>query len=162
MAEGIEMIDLAGKTHIVIHHSLTKDSGTVSWNAIRRFHVEQQRWNAIGYHFGVERVQDSSDAEAVEILMGRMLHETAAAVKEQTMNTRGVHVCVIGNFDEQVPLPAVWNRTVELTAFLAELLRIPTTNVQPHTLYAPYKSCPGRNWSMERFRVDVDRKRKAL
>ena len=156
------MIDLTGKTHIVIHHSLTKDSGTVSWNAIRRFHVEQQKWRAIGYHFGVERVADSSGAEYVEVLMGRMLHETAAAVKEQTMNTRGVHVCVIGNFDDETPPKAVWDRTVELVAFLAELLEVPTVNVEPHSLYAPYKSCPGKRWDMAKFRADVSRKRKTL
>jgi N-acetylmuramoyl-L-alanine amidase len=150
-------IDLSNKTHIVIHHSLTKDSGTVSWNAIRRFHVEQQKWRAIGYHFGVERVQDASGGESVEILLGRMLHETAAAVKEQSMNKKGVHVCVIGNFDDEPPPPAVWEKLVELVAFLCRLLSIPISNVQPHTLYAPYKSCPGKRFDMNRLRADVQR-----
>lgn len=156
------MIDLSHKTHVVIHHSLTKDSGSVSWGAIRTFHVEHEKWRDIGYHFGIERVADGSGKEHVEILLGRLLHDTAAAVKEQTMNTRGVHVCLVGDFDTAPPPPDVWQAAVRLVAFLCELLHVPTANVTPHTLYAPYKTCPGSKFSMERFRADVNAARPGI
>lgn len=151
------MLDLSRKTHVVIHHSLTKDSGTVSWGAIRDYHVNVQGWRDIGYHYGIELVNDK-----VEVLLGRMLHEVAAAVKESTMNTRGVHVCIVGNFDIAAPIKPVWTKAVDLTAFLCELLDIPTSNVMPHTHYAPYKSCPGTKFDMPRFRNEVSTRRRSV
>lgn len=33
----------------LIHHSGTRDSGTVSWSAIRSFHLYDRGWADIGY-----------------------------------------------------------------------------------------------------------------
>ena len=86
------------KSHLVVHHSLTADSGTVSWQAIRRYHTETNGWRAIGYHLGVEQIGDR-----YEMLAGRPLTFSAAAAKEQRMNHIGIHVCFVGNFDERPP-----------------------------------------------------------
>lgn len=137
------------KTAIVVHHSLTKDGATVSWDAIRRFHVVEQGWRAIGYHFGIERI-----GETVEVLIGRMPDDDAAAVKENGLNRTAIHVCLVGNFDEAPVPPEQWKKAVELIAWIARAFHIPTTRIYGHRDFNP-KSCPGTNFDLKAFRVDV-------
>jgi hypothetical protein len=85
---------------IVIHHSLTKDGRTVSWGAIRKYHMTEMAppMVEIGYHEGVELVDD-----AYEALMGRPWDRIGAHTLGQ--NYRSLGLCLIGNFDLEEPPP---------------------------------------------------------
>ena len=130
---------MLSRTHIVLHHSLTADSKTVSWQAIRRYHMDAMGWSDIGYHYGIELVSDRH-----EVLVGRPEHLAAAAVREQDMNRLGLHVCLVGNFDIAPPTEVMLE--VAAKSILLPLMRrhgIPLVRVVGHHLYAPYKTCPG-------------------
>ena len=143
--------------YIVIHHSLTADSGTVSWGAIRRYHVQELGWKEIGYQAGVELVGD-----AYEILLGRLSDGPGAHAKEAGMNERSFGVCLIGNFDEAPPPEPQWEKALQLVRWLQRLFGIPAANVIGHRevgllagldwTKGEYKSCPGRLFSMAEFR----------
>ncbi len=131
-------------THIMIHHSLTEDGRTVSWQAIRRYHVTEQKWLDIGYHFGIELINDH-----YEVLVGRDLDRDGAHCVG--MNAKAIGICLVGNFDAS-PVPAAqWNRAAALVRSLMKELDIPIDNVVPHRDYAP-KSCPGKLFDMASFR----------
>jgi N-acetylmuramoyl-L-alanine amidase len=133
-------------THIVIHHSLTEDSRTVSWDAIRWYHTNTNGWAKIGYQLGIELI-----GAHYEILMGRMLDEIGAHCKEGGMNRTSVGICVIGNFDDQrVPYEQM-ETLVELTKSLMHVFKIPKENVKRHCDFAPYKSCPGKMFQWSEF-----------
>ena len=83
-----------------IHHSLTKDSGTVSWNAIRHYHMNTKGWRDIGYHFGIEQV-GRLDSEAFEIFVGRPL--TMNGAHARGLNSKQIGVCMVGNYDSVAP-----------------------------------------------------------
>lgn len=144
------------KTHIIIHHSLTKDGKEVSWGAIRRYHTVDLGWRDIGYHFGIEAVGDY-----FEIIFGRWIDEDGAHCKEMNMNTVGIGICVVGNYDDQVPALGAWNKAVELVKRLIKLYDIPVENVLGHgevqrMANAPYiKTCPGKTFHMDDFRAAV-------
>src|SRR5262245_24658832 len=101
-APSADTFDMLPRTHIMLDHSLTRDGQTVSWGAIRRYHVETRGWAAIGYHYGVELVGDH-----YEVLLGRSELDPAAACPQGEMNVRALHVCCVGNFDEAPPPTAM-------------------------------------------------------
>jgi len=139
------------KTHIIIHHSLTKDSGTVSWDAIRKYHKETLGWRDIGYHFGVEQVENE-----YAIFKGRHIKEVAAAVREDRMNHVGIHICMVGNFDEIEPPIKQWQLAQYLCAILCKMYSIPVSNIMGHRDFAHYKSCPGDMFNLNFFRNGVE------
>lgn len=151
------------KSFVVLHHSLTKDSGTVSWGAIRKYHMDPAgpyKMRDIGYHFGVEMVDDRP-----EILIGRLPSEEGAHCKEMGMNTKAFGVCVVGNFDLAPPDPVTLEATRKLVRYLMWQWSIPVTNVLGHRdvgaalgfdwKKGEYKSCPGGLFDLTAFRASL-------
>lgn len=133
-------------THIVIHHSLTPDGSTASWNAIRWYHINTNGWSNIGYHLGVENISGY-----YEILLGRMLNETGAHCKEGGMNHTSLGICCVGNYDLMRVPDAMMDRLVELARSLMDTFHIPKENVKRHTDFASYKTCPGKMFQWSEF-----------
>ena len=133
-------------SHLVIHHSLTADGRTVSWDAIRWYHVHTMGWADVGYHYGVELV-----GSRYEILVGRMQNETGAHCKEGGMNASSLGVCLVGNFDAEPVPEAQLDRLVRLSRSLMDVFAIPRENVRRHSDFAAYKSCPGKLFPWSRF-----------
>lgn len=137
-----------GPSHIILHHSLTKDSGTVSWGAIRRYHTQDKWWSDIGYHFGIEDV-----GSHYEIFAGRMPDEAGAHCTHQGMNRKSVGICCVGNFDAVEPPYEQLMRCLKLVRYLSAVWGIRKENVLGHREVAlDGRSCPGRLFDMGEFR----------
>lgn len=145
--------------YIVIHHSLTKDSGSVSWGAIRDYHLKKG-WSNIGYHWGLEMVGDYP-----EILIGRFSNQNGAHAREMGMNRIGIGICVVGNYDLIPPPTQMLNRLRSLVLWLMDDFEIPVQNVIGHRdvgmmagfnwKKGEYKSCPGKLFSLSSFRQSL-------
>jgi len=133
---------------VMVHHSLTKDGDTVSWGAIRKYHVQTMGWHDIGYHMGVELVDGHFEA-----LLGRPEDEVAAACKEGHMNELALHVCFVGNFDDAPPSAALLEFGVRyvIRPWLTRY-NITPERVVGHGEYAHYKTCPGRRFDIDLLR----------
>ena len=78
---------------LIVHCSDTPDSRSVSVEDIRRWHVKDNGWSDIGYHFIIKRNGD--------IETGRPIWAIGAHCRGQ--NTNSIGVCLIGrsNFDDR-------------------------------------------------------------
>lgn len=158
--------------YIMIHHSLTPDGDTVSWNAIEAFHrswrfegrsITQEEasakihagikgveapWKDIGYHAGVERIDGKIDA-----LLGRDWSTDAAACPQGGMNTLAMHACVVGNFDLAPPDAQLIQVLVErVVRPWMHMYEIPSDHIVGHHDYNPHKTCPGTRFDLNFLR----------
>lgn len=138
--------------YIIVHHSLTKDSKTVSWSAIDRYHTKTLGWSDIGYHYGIELI-----GTEYEVLAGRMPDVRGAHCTQEGMNKKSLGVCLVGNFDKTEVPQAMWDKAVDLVKSLCNTHNISHERVLAHNQLAHYKSCPGTKFDMDKFRADLDR-----
>jgi N-acetylmuramoyl-L-alanine amidase len=122
---------------VCIHHSATKDSGTSSWEAIRRYHKDVNKWKDIGYHFGVEMVNHAPVVRA-----GRPIYEAGAHAPG--LNNTHIGICVVGNYDVQIPREDALNT---LAVLISDLAMVHHFDLSTHAIRyhrdVSIKTCPG-------------------
>lgn len=158
--------------YIVIHHSATVDGKTNDWDSIRKWHTgktgvadsKSKNYNPyivnpmfdIGYHFGIEQDQDK-----LVYRIGRPLTMTGAhAVGLNGSNPKyaGIGICVIGNFDKNIPSKAQCEMLIELCRAIQKQFSISAEKVIGHrdtyTFYKKpvLKTCPGKKFDFKTFR----------
>jgi len=137
---------------IIVHHSLTKDSGSVSWGAIRKYHTQTLKWAGIGYHVGVELII-SGDESCYEALLGRMWDRTGAHVRGHNHNSLGI--CFVGNYDTIAPKKEMLQIGAEVIALWLKLFSLSPDDIYPHHNFNIHKSCPGVLFDMEYLKTCV-------
>ena len=136
--------------HIILHCSATRDSGTVSWNAIRHYHIVEREWDDIGYHFGIEKVDDK-----LIILRGRHPNTRGAHCRALGMNNKSIGVCVVGDYDVTAPDKYRMAVTIDFLAKLCFCFSIPARNIFGHREIDGRKTCPGLAWNLDTVRASV-------
>lgn len=139
---------------IIIHHSLTEDNKTVSWQAIKEYHTKVLGYKDIAYHYGIELISND-----YQIFKGRMDNEDGAHCLG--FNDKSIGICVVGNYDHTSPNPAQLSLLKKLVLSLMETYQIPSMCVYGH--WETYglrkvnieKSCPGNAFSMFSFRKSL-------
>ncbi|MCK5517643.1 MAG: N-acetylmuramoyl-L-alanine amidase [Desulfobulbaceae bacterium] len=132
------MKQLSTPKGIIIHHSATRDTDSISYDAIRRFHVGEKGWDEIGYHYLIERVSGKS-----VLFTGRGLQYYGAHCKGKNDS---IGICVVGNYDDTGTAIFTDGKIETLINTLTGLLfiypKIKVSDIHFHREYAD-KTCPG-------------------
>jgi N-acetylmuramoyl-L-alanine amidase len=139
-------------TKIICHHSLTKDSSTVSWGAIRRYHTKVMKWAGIGYHAGVELVLSGQEVN-YEILMGRVWDKSGAHTRGHNYDSLGI--CFVGNYDKIPPPKRMIQAGAKVIALWLRLFGLSIDDIYSHNHFDNYKTCPGIYFDMEYLKTCV-------
>jgi len=135
---------------IILHHSKTKDSETVSWDAIRDYHIKTNGWKDVGYAFCVEQVGLKS-----QVMIGRPLTEYGSHCLGQNIGSVGI--CVVGDYDtEKLPLEKEL-LLIDLCVFLCVTLGINPKEIYGDRDFHPTKTCPGNIFPLRRIKENVIR-----
>lgn len=115
---------------VVIHHSATLGG---SAQAYARFHVNENGWPGIGYHFVIDK--DGAVHQTNDL--------TTVSYHVKNKNGTSVGICLTGDYDQESPPQAQINSCVNLIRMLNRQTG-KRLNVKGHgELQA--KSCPGKN-----------------
>lgn len=121
-------------TELIIHCSATREGQDFTAADIRRWHVDGNGWQDIGYHF-VVRLDGT-------IELGRPLAQAGAHCSGRNQNSLGI--CYVGGLDQN--LRPKDTRTEAQKCALCDLLRVllrifPEATIHGHREYAA-KACP--------------------
>jgi len=123
-------------TGIVYHHFATPDGERRDARSVQRYHIEENGWSDIGYHFVVERYKG-----AYVIIEARPLIRIGAHTKGY-MNRVAIGVALAGNFDKGYPDIGQIILARKLTLTLRARFKIPVPKIRTHSEFSE-KSCPG-------------------
>ncbi|WP_020675558.1 peptidoglycan recognition protein family protein [Geopsychrobacter electrodiphilus] len=132
---------------ICIHHSATTDGSHLDADAIRRYHIQTNGWDDIGYHALVERVNGQ-----IRVVPGRSIEMQGAHCP--ALNASYLGLCIVGNFDLTTPdndlldVAAAWCRQ-QMEHYKMDLRRIVY-----HCDYSS-KTCPGMNFPKGGFLLQL-------
>lgn len=141
------MIRAQWPTVIVLHCSDTEDGFGTDREAIRKYHVEVNHWDDIGYHFVLERI-----ANSYALLPGRDPKLIGAHVRGHNANSIGL--CVVGKYDDHLP-DETFFAAVSALSELCMMYGLTAAAIKGHRELDSNKTCPGKAWDLDKVRRAV-------
>lgn len=126
---------------IVAHHSAIEQGNAKIYG---RAHRRRGMTNGLAYHFVIGNGIDSGDGE---IEVGeRWLNQNAGGhVRIQSINDRGIGICLVGNFEKHAPSARQVHSLTQLSDYLKRYIIKDSFSFTTHREVDPgHTACPGR------------------
>ena len=136
--------------YIVIHHSASDEGNSFTFDKWHR----SKGWDGVGYHFVIDNGTDNKQDGQLETSPRWIKQQDGSHCKAASMNTKGIGICLVGNFNKTCVSRKQLDSLVALVSQLRQYYHIPYENIIGHK-QAPGASteCPGKNFPWTEFRA---------
>jgi len=132
-------------THIILHHSATKDGPLLDFKGFRNYHVQTRGWRDVGYHAGIEMVNG-----VYECMYGRPL--TMQGAHAPGFNKKALGIVFAGNYEtDQFDIRMAEIAVYRIIRPWVETFNIPLANILPHSATKD-TICPGQHFPVAELR----------
>ena len=144
--------------YIVIHHSATDQGSLASIDFYHRYERKPVFENGCAYHFVVGNGTGTGDGQ-VEPSQRWDQQLDSTATRNDQMNSEGMNVCLVGDFEKYEPTPGQMQALRELVVYLMLKHGIPSRRVFDHKDVNPPGSpteCPGKFFPMRELKTEIE------
>lgn len=135
--------------YIIIHHSATDQGNSLEFNTTHN----RRGFKGIGYHFVIDNgTKEKSDGQ-IEATPRWTKQLNGAHCKANHMNSRGIGICLVGNFSKEKVSKKQMDSLVYLVNRLRKYYKIPKSKILGHGQVKGAKTeCPGKKFPWKTFR----------
>lgn len=135
--------------YIIIHHSATDVGNALDFD----YAHQNRRWKGLGYHFVIDNGTAGKEDGQIEVSPRWLHQEDGAHCRANSMNERGIGVCLVGNFSVDKVTPRQMESLVFLVNKLKDYYDIPNSRILGHgQVRGASTECPGTRFPWSEFR----------
>ena len=135
--------------YIIIHHSATEEGDAYYFNILHR----RRGWNEIGYDFVIDNGTKGKQDGGIEVSPRWTNQENGAHCHASDMNSKGIGICLVGNFSKEQVSEKQMASLVYLVNVLKKYYSIPTSHIMGHGQVPGARTeCPGKYFPWRDFK----------
>jgi len=134
--------------YIIIHHSATDEGNSLNFNKLHK----RKGWAGIGYDFVIDNGTDGKRDGQIEVTPRWIKQEKGAHCRASDMNSKGIGICLVGNFSKKTVSKTQLDALVYLVNILRKYYKIPEGRIMGHGQVPGAKTeCPGKYFAWPEF-----------
>ncbi|MFA5199364.1 MAG: N-acetylmuramoyl-L-alanine amidase [Candidatus Omnitrophota bacterium] len=127
--------------YIIIHHSATDGGSSLNLNELHK----RRGWAGIGYDFVIDNGSNGKKDGQIEVSPRWIKQEKGAHCQASDMNSKGIGICLVGNFSKGRVSEKQMASLVYLVNMLRKYYKIPDDHIMGHGQVPGAKTeCPGK------------------
>lgn len=134
--------------YIIIHHSATDEGNSLNFNKLHK----RKGWAGIGYDFVIDNGTDGKKDGQIEATPRWIKQQKGAHCRASDMNSKGIGICLVGNFSKSRVSEKQMDALVYLVNILREYYKIPESRIMGHGQVSGARTeCPGKYFPWHEF-----------